>query len=87
MHCDFVKLENGQRIIICGARRPKEKVRRCHNCGARATLLCDATVQRNGRKATCDLPMCSVCSVPMGENVDYCRSHHALSQRQGQLFV
>lgn len=87
MPCHAVQIKNGTVGIICTGRQP---VKRCDSCGRPSTVQCDYQVIRRGRSASCDRYLCGVCSVPMGVNVDYCRTHHAMSQQtpaeMGMLF-
>lgn len=70
MTCRTVKV--GSAVAIVCSRG--ERRRRC-GCGRWATKLCDARVERRGRRATCDRPMCDRCSTSVGQNIDHCLAH------------
>jgi hypothetical protein len=62
--------------ILCS----RAKSAQCRYCGRDAPLLCDWKMP-NGK--TCDAPICHKCSVPQGENLDYCR-HHVIADGPGK---
>lgn len=63
--CQAVEI-NGVKMIVCGGRRSKPK--RCAVCRRRdGVRLCDAS--------KCNMPLCDVCTTPMGPDGDLCPGH------------
>lgn len=75
MGCDHIKLPGGGSAIVCSRGR---RTQSCHIQGCRGTVvsLCDYPVERKGKKATCDAPMCSAhrhtVSKTEDDSVDWC---------------
>jgi hypothetical protein len=70
--------EEGQRIFLCGSGPVAPTCR----CGHLADLLCDWPI---GKGKTCDLPLCSSCSVRIGDDQDLCLIHHNLFAKDNPL--
>jgi hypothetical protein len=79
MTCARVTLDNGFTAIVCG---PAPERRPCR-CGKAAEFVCDWKVERRGKAATCDAPVCAACSTKPAEGKDLCPTHGGLwLQRQ-----
>lgn len=73
MPCTTVQLDNGAHAIVCTGRQPKRK---CIGCGRAADLLCDWKVRdAAGKPATCDAPLCALCTSKPAPDKDLCPMH------------
>jgi|GEM_PF-3887033 len=65
-------------VIFCsrGANR-----RRCKECGARASKLCDYPLSGKHEGKTCDVLLCARCAVSVRRNRDYCPAHARALER------
>jgi hypothetical protein len=78
MTCKVVTLPNGSTALV---KLATPRPRRCAHCDRRARKLCDYVIYpmplsnpaRGPR--TCDKPLCDMCAVRVGPNVDYCPDH------------
>lgn len=61
--------------IICGGRRGQPHRPACKCCPRESTKLCDFPVVRNGRRATCDVPICDDHATSIGPDRDLCPWH------------
>jgi hypothetical protein len=79
MACEYLKLDGGQTVIICGLRRSKPK--RCSHAGCEATgtKLCDWPI---GGGRTCSKPLCDRHAVRAGRDVDHCLHHEPKRQQE-----
>lgn len=69
--CEFVQMPGGGTAIVCG---PRQRTRKCRECGRPATLLCDWKVPRK-KSGTCDKSICSRCTTSPAPDKDLCREH------------
>lgn len=86
MSCEHLKMrtEDGREInaIVCmRGRRPKF----CSVgfCNKPSVALCDYPVERKGKRATCDSPMCEQHRhpVPGQPDTDWCEGHYHLDKK------
>ncbi len=70
MKCTNIKLQGGQRVIVCGSQRVDTCV-----CGQIGTRLCD---WKTTVGCTCDVLLCNDCSTSPAERKDLCRAHAEL---------
>lgn len=84
MPCRTVQFPGGGGAIICSrGRRPAP----CSVtfCGRPSVALCDYKVERNGKEATCDSPMCEkhrhTIEVHEADSIDWCEGHFNHEQR------
>jgi hypothetical protein len=68
MTCEHVPLPGGGSAIVCSSQRRQ----RC-KCGRSAMLLCDWKVP--SKSATCDAPICGLCSTSPEPGKDLCPTH------------
>jgi hypothetical protein len=70
----------GLATFICGGRG---RARRCSvpDCKQPQAALCDAPVERAGRRATCDASMCAGHRTRVGPNRDRCPAHAPASTK------
>lgn len=73
MPCTPVKLGQDTFAIACGRAR-----KRCRYCNGGADRLCDFPVLRDGKRGTCDAPICSRCTTRIAGDGDLCRAHAPL---------
>lgn len=83
MHCRTFRT-NGTVAIVCGARPRK---RYCRDCGAEASLQCDAPLRGKKSNKTCDAHICKDCAVSVGENLDLCQMHAKQPRQEGLPWV
>ena len=83
MTCEVKDLK-GTMAIVCG-RRASKSCRYCHGASSR---LCDFPVVREGKRGTCDAPLCSRCTTRIAGDGDLCRAHAPLwDMARGQAKV
>jgi hypothetical protein len=87
MGCETIKLPGGITAIMCSrGRRPKPCC--VPFCGRESVALCDYQVERNGKPATCDAPMCErhrhTIAQTDEDSVDWCEGHFNHEQRQAK---
>ncbi len=75
MPCTPVKLPDGGFAILCSRGQTRK---RCNYCDGIADRLCDYPVLRNGKRSTCDAPLCSRCTTRIAGDGDLCRAHAPL---------
>ena len=80
MPCETKDLGNGGGFAIICSRGRSGK--RCAHCGAAAALLCDFPVERVGKRATCDAPLCARCTTKIAGDGDLCRPHARLWDKE-----
>ena len=81
MECKTVQFDGGSAIVCSRGRRQKCSV---GLCGKDSVALCDYPVERNGKKTTCDSPMCQMHRHPVPGEVDkdWCEGHWQHEERQ-----
>lgn len=79
MPCDKIPVPGGIAIICTRGRGMK----RCHYCNHVAPFLCDHPVIRQGKRGTCDTPLCEQCLNSAAKNTDLCRPHFNLWRNNG----
>lgn len=82
MACKVVRTK-GITVIVCGR---GHRAKPCHYCGHRSSFMCDHPVIRNGKRGTCDTPLCEQCCNEVAKETDLCRAHFGLWQRNGCCF-
>lgn len=75
MERSAARLRRGAFAIVCTRGRVG---RRCRYCGGAADHLCDFPVLRDGKRGTCDAPLCSRCTTRIAGGRDLCRAHAPL---------
>jgi hypothetical protein len=73
MTCERISLPSGGAAIVCG---PRQRHRRCSQCGRPAPLLCDWKTPAR-RSGTCDAPLCEGCTTSPAPDKDLCPAHAA----------
>lgn len=73
MPCQRATLPDGTGAIVCGSRR---RLPKCVGCGKPAPLLCDWKTPE-GKKPTCDAPLCATCAHEPAPNKHLCPVHTA----------
>lgn len=77
MTCETVPFADG--IAWLCNRSSRKRVPVCSSCRQlTADRLCDFPLpsgEGHRKPRTCSAPLCERCAVPVGEDVDYCRSH------------
>lgn len=81
MGCKTVHFDGGSAIVCSRGQRPKPCT--VVFCGRPSVALCDYPVERNGKKTTCDSPMCATHRHPVPDqtDTDWCDGHWAHEQR------
>jgi hypothetical protein len=82
MACKHIST-GGLTMIVCGR---GQRTKPCHYCGRPSSYLCDHPVIRNGKRQTCDVPMCQACACEVAKDTDLCRAHFGLWQKNGCCF-
>lgn len=82
MGCEHIKIGDAEAIICSRRRRPAP----CSVglCGRPSVALCDYKVERNGKPATCDSPMCARHRHPVDKNVDWCEGHYNYERKMAE---
>lgn len=82
MPCTPFDLGNGVTGIACtrGSSR-----KRCKECGANASKLCDYPLRGKSAGRTCDANLCARCAVNVGPDRDYCGVHARVAAKAEQL--
>ncbi len=75
MPCNPAKMPDGTTAIVCTRGRT---TRQCRYCTGAADRLCDYPVVRDGKRGTCDAPICSRCTTRIAGDGDLCRAHAPL---------
>lgn len=73
MPCQPIEVPGLGRGFICTGRQRKPK---CVSCGRPADLLCDWKTPE-GKKPTCDKPICARCTHSPAPDKDLCPAHAA----------
>lgn len=83
MACRTFGLADNSVAIICSRGRRRQKCS-VELCGKDSVALCDYPVERNGKKTTCDSPMCAMHRHTVGTvlDIDWCENHWQHEQRQ-----
>ena len=88
MGCDVVSIKDeGGKVIgqafVCSRGR-RRQLCSVPLCGKLSVALCDYPVERKGKKATCDSPMCAMHRhpVPGQADTDWCEGHWQHEQRK-----
>lgn len=81
MTCRPFNLGNGVTGWACSRGEP---AKRCKECGARASKLCDYPLSGSKAGKTCDVNLCSRCAVSVGPDLDYCPVHSRVRAKQAQ---
>ncbi len=81
MPCTPIDLGNGVTAIVCTR---GQRSKRCKECGARASILCDYPLRGKAAGRTCDAALCTRCAVNVGRDRDYCGPHARIAQRAPQ---
>ena len=73
MPCSVIKV--GDTFMFVKHARTRSK--RCEFCQNSATRQCDFVMSKtlDGREITCDAFICSSCSRPGGDEIDFCPRH------------
>ena len=88
MHCEPFTDESGRVTgYVCG---PNKRAKPCAFCGARSTHLCDGKWLVDGKKSSCDKPICEGHRVALPGGRDYCpdcdkRSRASSAMTQSEL--
>ena len=70
MHCEPFRDEEGRVTgFVCG---PKPRAKPCAFCGRPSSRLCDGRWVVDGKKTSCDKPICETHRVALPGNRDYC---------------
>lgn len=82
MGCKTVQIGDNA-VIVCS--RGRRLLCSVPLCGKVSVALCDYPVERNGKPATCDSPMCTMHRRPVPDkpHEDWCESHFQYEQRKG----
>ena len=78
--CRHVELPGGGFAIVCG-RGTRQK--RCTHCGRPSDKLCDFPLSGKLAGKTCDRPICQKCAMHVDPDLDYCRPHAEMIERDG----
>jgi hypothetical protein len=70
--CNFFKLPDGGRAIICTCGK---RIKPCSVCGAPSALLCDFPFEGEKSGKACDRPLCRRCATHQAPDTDYCPAH------------
>lgn len=81
MACRKIDFGGGNFAIVCGrGSRPKA----CAQCGRPSSKLCDYQLKGNLGGKTCDRALCVNCAVHVDPDLDYCRAHAELIEKEGR---
>lgn len=74
--CETVKIGDTMAIVCGGHARSRRSARPgCKYCPRESTKLCDAPETRNGKRVTCDEPICDDHATSVGADSDLCPFH------------
>ncbi len=75
-YAQLTRFPGGGGAIVCGPRPLGKAVGPCVHCGRPAGFLCDGP-PRTPKAATCDRPLCQLCTSRVAPGRDLCRDCRA----------